>query len=135
MLELLQIDHPIETLEAVASSEEIIAVQAAVRDVQVHPLVRDYLLRIVSATREHPSVMLGASPRASLALLRASQALAAVQGYNFVLPDHVKELAPAVLNHRLLIHPEKRLRKVTPWMVVNEILNSTPVPVLPGVNS
>ena len=66
-------------------------------------------------------------------MLRGAQALAAVQGYDFVLPDHIKELAPAVLGHRIIIHPEKRLRKVSSWMVVNELLNSVPVPVLPGL--
>jgi MoxR-like ATPase len=135
ILEQFQRQHPIESLTSVASVEEILAAQQAVREVAIDPAVRDYLLRLITATRTHPSVALGASPRASLALLRASQALAAIQGYDFVLPDHIKELAPAVLNHRIIIQPEKRLRKVTSWMVVNELLNSVAVPVLPGLKS
>ena len=62
-------------------------------------------MRLITATREHPSVLLGASPRASLALMRTAQSLAAIQGFDFVLPDHIKEVAPAVLNHRIIIHP------------------------------
>jgi MoxR-like ATPase len=134
ILERFQFDHPIESLAAVASADEVLAAQQAVRNVSVDPKVRDYLLRIVTATRTHPSVALGASPRASLALFRAAQALAAMQGYEFVLPDHLKEIAPAVLNHRIIIQPEKRLRKVSAAMVVNEILTQTEVPTLPGLN-
>ncbi|HTI70915.1 MAG TPA: MoxR family ATPase [Candidatus Limnocylindria bacterium] len=134
ILERFQLQHPIDSLVSVAETEEILAAQQVVREIQIDPAVRDYLLRLVTATRTHPSVALGASPRASLALLRASQALAAIQGYDFVLPDHIKELAPAILNHRIIILPEKRLRKVTSWMVVNELLNTIAVPVLPGLN-
>ena len=135
ILERFQHRHPIDSLTATASIEEVLAAQQIVREVAIDPAVRDYLLRLVTATRTHPSVALGASPRASLALLRASQALAAIQGYDFVLPDHIKELAPAVLDHRIIIYPEKRLRKVTSWMVVNELLNTVAVPVMPGYPS
>ncbi len=135
ILEGFQLGHPIETLTPVAEPAEIIAAQERVRQIALDPKVRDYLLRLITATREHPSVLLGASPRASLALMRAAQSLAAVQGYDFVLPDHIKEVAPAVLNHRLIIHPEKRLRKVSAEMVVNEILHQTSVPTLPGITA
>lgn len=135
MLEGFQLGHPIETLTPVAEPDEIIAAQEHVRHIALDPKVRDYLLRLITATREHPSVLLGASPRASLALLRAAQSMAAIQGYDFVLPDHIKEVAPVVLNHRIIIHPEKRLRKVSAEMVVNEILHQTPVPTLPGITA
>lgn len=135
ILESFQLGHPIETLTPVAEAREILEAQEQVRRVSLDPKVRDYLLRLVTATREHPSVLLGASPRASLALMRAAQSLAAIQGYDFVLPDHLKELAPAVLNHRIIIHPEKRLRKVSAEMVINEILHQTAVPTLPGITA
>ncbi|MBX3733045.1 MAG: MoxR family ATPase [Verrucomicrobiae bacterium] len=135
ILESFQLGHPIETLTPVAEAREILEAQEQVRRVSLDPKVRDYLLRLVTATREHPSILLGASPRASLALMRAAQSLAAIQGYDFVLPDHLKELAPAVLNHRIIIHPEKRLRKVSAEMVINEILHQTAVPTLPGITA
>jgi MoxR-like ATPase len=131
MMERLQRGHPIETLQAVVSAEEIIASQLAVREVKVDPKVRDYILALVQGTREHDAVRLGASPRASLALMRASQAVAAMQGDDYVLPDYVKLVAPAVLTHRLILKPESRLRKFTGAGVVAEILRKTTVPVMP----
>jgi MoxR-like ATPase len=130
MFERLQHGHPIDTLEPVVTEAEILAAQDAVRAVHVEPKVRQYVLQLIRATREHEAVALGASPRAALALFRASQALAAVQGCDFVLPDHVKQMAPPVLAHRLIVRPESRLRKVTAESVVEEILARTPVPVL-----
>jgi len=130
MIDLLQHEHPIETLEAVVDLSEVLECQKQVKRMAVDPKVRDYVVALVRATREHHSVLLGASPRASLALFRASQALAALQGYEFVLPDHVKEMAHAVLGHRVIVRPENRLRKVTSKTVVSEILNQVPVPVL-----
>ena len=130
MLELLRREHPIDRLEAVVSAEEIIGCQQAVREVYVDPKVRDYIVEIVRNTRQHDDIALGGSPRASLALYRASQALAAVRGHDFVLPDDVKKMAPPVLCHRLIVRPESRLRKVTSANVVNEILTETSVPTL-----
>jgi MoxR-like ATPase len=131
MLERLQHSHPIETLERVVSADEVIACQEAVRAVHVDPKVRAYLVRIVRGTREHDAVRLGGSPRASLALFRAAQALAAIQGYDFVLPDDIKEIAPAVLGHRLILRPESRLRKATAADVIEQVLDQVPVPTLP----
>ncbi len=130
MLELLRREHPIDKLEAVVSAEEIIGCQQAVREVYVDPKVRDYIVEIVRNTRRHDDIALGASPRASIALYRASQALAAIRGHDFVLPDDVKRMAPPVLCHRLIVRPESRLRKVTSANVVNEILTETSVPTL-----
>jgi MoxR-like ATPase len=132
MLDQLQAHHPIDSLQPVVSAAEVIECQQAVRGVIVDAKVRDYLLRLVTATRQHPSVILGASPRASLALFRAAQAFAALHGHDFVLPDHVKRVTPYVLGHRVMVHPEKRLRKVSASMVIQEILHQTPVPTLPA---
>jgi MoxR-like ATPase len=130
MLELLRREHPIDKLEAVVSAEDIIGCQQAVREVYVDPKVRDYIVEIVRNTRQHDDIALGGSPRASMALYRASQALAAIRGHDFVLPDDVKRMAPPVLCHRLIVRPESRLRKVTSANVVNQILTETSVPTL-----
>jgi MoxR-like ATPase len=130
MLELLRRAHPIDGLEAVVTADDVVGCQKEVREVYVDPKVRDYIVEIVRRTREHDDVALGGSPRASMALYRASQALAAVRGHDFVLPDDVKRMAPAVLSHRLIVRPESRLRKVAPAGVVSEILTETSVPTL-----
>ena len=130
MLEHLQRGHPIETLEPVVSAEEVIACQQAVREIHVDAKVREYVLQIVRSTREHSAVILGGSPRASLAMFHAAQALAAINGFEFVLPDDVKQLAHAVLDHRLIIRPENRLRKMTASSIVDEILNQVEVPLV-----
>jgi len=130
MLELLRREHPIDKLEAVVSAADVIACQQAVREVYVDPKVRDYIVELVGNTREHDDLALGGSPRASIALCRASQALAAIRGHDFVLPDDVKRMAPSVLCHRLILRPESRLRKVTSVNVVNEVLAETSVPTL-----
>jgi MoxR-like ATPase len=130
MLELLRLEHPIDKLEAVVSADDIIGCQQAVREVYVDPKVRDYIVEIVRNTRAHDDIALGASPRASMALYRASQSLAAIRGHDFVLPDDVKRMAAPVLCHRLIVRPESRLRKVTSANVVNEILTETSVPTL-----
>ena len=123
---------PIETLEAVASAEEIIACQESVRQVHVDEKVSRYIVQLIQATREHYDVILGGSPRASLALLRCAQAFAAVHGFDFVMPDDVKQIAPHVLGHRLILRPESRLRKKTVAGVLDEILNTVPVPQMPA---
>ena len=128
MIERLQHGHPIEDLAAVVSAEEVIAGQREVREIRVDVKVREYVLQIVRTTREHHAILLGGSPRASLALFRAAQALAAIEGDGFVLPDYVKEMAPAVLGHRLIVRPESRLRKVSAIGIVQEILDQIPVP-------
>jgi MoxR-like ATPase len=129
MLDRLQRSHPIEELAAVATAAEILACQKAVREVYVDDKVKRYILDIVHATRKHDDVHLGGSPRASIALFRTSQALAALRGRSFVLPDDVKRLAAAVLGHRLILRPESRLRRKTAVQVIEEILNEVPVPL------
>jgi len=129
MLQRLQHVHPIEDLGTVVGAQEVLACQDAVREVYVDDKVRRYLLEIVQGTREHDDVQLGGSPRASIALFRTSQALAAVNGRNFVLPDDIKRMAMPVLGHRLILRPESRLRKVTVASVVREIVDDVRVPV------
>ncbi|MDB5385182.1 MAG: MoxR-like ATPase [Planctomycetaceae bacterium] len=130
MLDLLKREHPIDQLSAVVSAADVIRCQQAVREVYVDPKVRDYIVEIVRTTREHDDIALGGSPRASMALYRASQAVAAIRGNDFVLPDDVKRMAPAVLGHRLIIRPESRLRKVTAAAVITEILSEISVPMV-----
>ncbi|MGC8845713.1 MAG: AAA family ATPase, partial [Candidatus Hydrogenedens sp.] len=128
MLERLRLTHPIETLKPVTDPQTIIQMQAKVRDIFIHPKVREYMLRIIARTRDHTHLMLGASPRASLMLFRCCQGYAAVLGRGYVIPDDVKSLVFPVLEHRLILNPESRLRKVTVSSVLKEILNEVPVP-------
>ncbi len=130
MLEMLEHVHPLDKLQPVVTAADLVAAQRAVREVHVDEKVRRYLMQIVHETREHQELALGGSPRASLALFRTGQAMAAILGRNFVLPDDVKRVAPAVLTHRLIVRPESRLRKVTAAAVVDEILSEIPVPTL-----
>jgi len=131
MIDRLRTEHPIDSLGAVVSAEQIVSCQQAVREVQADPKVRDYILQIVRGTREHDAVRLGGSPRATLALFRAAQSMAAIQGDDYILPDYVKQIAPAVLAHRLILKPESRLRKVTAAGVIEEVLRRVPVPLMP----
>jgi len=129
MLERLQLAHPIEQLGQVVSVEELTEAQDAIRKVFVHERVRDYVVRIVHNTRADPDLALGAGPRASLCLFRTAQALAALNGRDFVLPDDIKTTAPSVLEHRVILNPESRLRRKTTRDVIKGILEHTPAPV------
>lgn len=130
MLELLEGDHPVNQLQAVVSAEQLLACQNAVRKVHVDAKVRQYIIQIVHDTREHEELSLGGSPRATIALFRTSQAMAAVRGRNYVAPDDVKRIAPPVLTHRLILRPESRLRRVTAEHVVQEVLSDIAVPTM-----
>jgi MoxR-like ATPase len=130
MLQRLQHGHPIDELAPVVSAAELLACQEAVRAVFVDDKVRRYLLEIVHKTRSHDDVHLGGSPRASIALYRTAQALAAVSGRNYVLPDDVKRMVAPVLSHRLILRPESRLRKVTATSVLDDLLPDVAVPIL-----
>jgi len=120
--------HPVETLEQVIDIQELLAAQERVKEVYVDPLIKEYIVNLVNATRRHPDIYLGASPRGSLALYKTSRALAAIQGRDYVIPDDVKALAVAALAHRLIVSPSARIKEVDPKAVVEEILNSLPVP-------
>jgi MoxR-like ATPase len=129
MLERLHAGHPLDTLKPVVNAQVVHQMQEFARRVFVHQQVKDYLLRLVHATRSNIKLALGGSPRASLALYRASQARAALDGREYVTPDDIKSLAVPVLAHRLILKPEYRLRKETPQAVVEEILQTTEVPL------
>lgn len=130
MLEMLQHGHPVDAIEPVVSVEELVACQQAVREVYVDDSVRRYLMQIVHDTREHEDIALGGSPRASLALFRTSQAMAAIRGRNYVMPDDVKRVVGSVLTHRIILKPESRLRKVNPTALIDEIVAEIAVPTL-----
>ncbi len=130
MLELLRRGSPLDELQAVVAADEIVAAQRAVREVYVDQKVRRYLTEIVHGTRACDELSLGASPRASIALFRTAQALAAVSGRSFVQPDDVKRVAAPVLTHRVILRPESRLRKITAAAVVEEVVAEVRVPLL-----
>src|SRR3970040_1007951 len=119
--------HPITDLRQVLDLEELRQMQSAVKEVYVDQAVADYIVRLVGATREHPDVYLGASPRGSINLYRASQALAALDGRDYVIPDDVKTRAVAVLAHRLIVKSQASLREVDPDGIVREILSQVPI--------
>ncbi|QDU30177.1 ATPase RavA [Anatilimnocola aggregata] len=135
MLEMLQHTHPIDSLEPVVSAEELVACQKAVRNIYVDDKVRRYLMQIVHDTRSHEDIALGGSPRASIALFRSSQAMAALRGRAYVLPDDVKRIAGPVLTHRVIVKPESRLRKITAAALVEEIVAEIAVPILAESNT
>jgi MoxR-like ATPase len=132
MIELFEHGNPLDRLQPVVSAEELLAAQQAVRNIHVDAKIRRYIVQIVQNTRENEDVALGGSPRASLALFRTAQALAAVTGRDFVRPDDVKQMAGPVLTHRLILRPESRLRKQTAEGVVSEVVADVPVPMLSG---
>ena len=129
MLQRMQHGHPIDDLNTVVPAAEVLACQEAIREVHVDDKVRRYLLEIVQGTRTHDDIQLGGSPRASIALFRTAQALAAIQNRNFVMPDDVKRMVQPVMAHRLILRPESRLRKVTPAALLHEIISDVRVPV------
>lgn len=116
-------------LEPVTNPSEVIELQKDRRNVRVEDSVRDYIVRIARATRDHDEIQLGASPRATLALFHSSQAWAAIQGRDFVLPDDIKFMAPYVLTHRLMVSPQAQLRGRQPNELVSDIVDSVSVPV------
>ena len=123
-----QISHPIDALDQVASPEELMELQDAIKKVYLDPILIQYIVSLVDATRSHSSVYLGASPRGSLSLSKAAQARALLQGREFVLPDDIKGLANPVLAHRIIIGAAARMKEVTGKQVVAEVLNNVPVP-------
>jgi len=128
ILERQQIAHPIEQLAQVVDAAELLDTQQEIRGIYVDGLVREYIVAAVAATRRHPEVYLGASPRGSLGLFRAAQARAALLGRDYVIPDDVKALAEPVLAHRIIVSPSARVRSIGSKAVVAEVLQSIPVP-------
>jgi MoxR-like ATPase len=128
ILSAQQYAHPITTLSQVVSQEEMLAAQEAVKQVYADDLIKEYIINLATATRNHPDVYLGVSPRGSLALYRTAQALAAIRQRDYVIPDDVKFLAEPTLAHRLIISPAARIKNIAPKEVVQDILSSVPVP-------
>jgi MoxR-like ATPase len=119
--------HPLEELDVVCAVDELRAMQDAVRDIYVDSTVADYIVRLVNGTRSHPDVYLGASPRGSIALYRAGQALAGLLGRDYVIPDDIKALAEPALAHRLIIKTSASIHDVQSGNVVRELLDGTPI--------
>jgi len=128
VLDRQQFHHPIDDLEPVATEEELLQAQEAIKSVFVSPAVKEYIVRMVQLTRQHVDTFLGASPRGSLYLYRTGQARAALFGRDYVLPDDIKAIAPFVLSHRLLMSPSARLRNVTAEQVLAAIFDELPMP-------
>ena len=124
--------HPIEGLGAVTRPEEVIELQEAVKEVYVDDLIKQYIVALTEATRNHPDAALGSSPRGSLALFRGGQATAVIRGRDFVLPDDIKELAVAMLSHRIIVSAAARMRGVNGVDVVTGIVEEVPVPGAQG---
>jgi MoxR-like ATPase len=130
MLDMLKREHPLEKLQPVVAADELVACQRAVRTVHVDEKLRNYITHIVHATRSHHDVRLGGSPRASIALFRAAQAVAAVRGRDYVEPDDIKHIVSAVLAHRIILRPEARLQNVRVEEILTDILDNVPVPLM-----
>ncbi len=128
ILEAQQYRHPVEDVQQVVTVEELLDAQEAVKSVYVDRQLKRYIIDLVAATREHEDVYLGASPRGSLALYRASQARAALAGRDHVLPDDVKGLAEATLAHRVIVGPAARIKDISAEAIIAEVLKRVPVP-------
>jgi MoxR-like ATPase len=123
-----QYEHPLANVMQVVTVEDLIAAQDATRQVHVADEIKQYIIALVSASRQHPDVYLGSSPRGSLALFRCAQTRAAMDGRDFVTPDDVKALAEVTLAHRIIVGPAARIRDISARTIVQDILNSTRVP-------
>ena len=128
ILDSHQHHHPLEDLSQIMTAEELVLIQQQVRNIHVDPTIREYIVAIANATRNHNNIYLGSSPRGSLALFRASQALAAMRGRGYVIPDDVKLLAKPTLAHRIIVTPAARVRSITSTTILEEILQSVSVP-------
>ncbi len=128
ILERQQLRHPLETLEAVIEVKELLQAMESIKKVFVSAAVKKYLVDLVDRTRQNQDVYLGASPRGSLALFRTGQAVAAMEGREYVLPDDIKKMSVPVMAHRVIVGPAARLREVSAERIVQEIVENTPVP-------
>ncbi len=128
MLQMQQQAHPLEALAQITQARELLWMEHEVRSIHVDDSLREYIVNVVNATRTHPNVYLGASPRGSLALFKTAQARAALSGRDYIVPDDVKAMAHATLGHRIIINPASRMKDFDSDMVVNEVLRSVPVP-------
>jgi MoxR-like ATPase len=131
ILEAQQYVHPIETIEQVVDRDELLEIQERIKDIFVHDAIKEYIVALVGATRSHPDIYLGSSPRGALALYKTCQARSAVLGRDYVIPDDVKALAETTLAHRLIVNPAARIREVDPRTVVKEVLQTVEAPGSP----
>ncbi len=129
MLEEQRIEHPIEKLESVAKLSEIVEIQKQVKEIYIDESIKKYIVDITTQTRKSNDLILGASPRASLSLMKASQAYAFIHGSNFVMPDFVKALSKPVLRHRLILKPQARISGIKTDEVIDKILKEVEVPI------
>lgn len=125
ILERLKGLHPIESLAPTVEPEDIQSLKARVWEVNLDDTIMDYMIKIMNKTREHPDILLGGSPRATLSLSKACRALAAVRGRDYILPDDVKYLAPPVLSHRLMLKPKAELQGITRERLIQQIIEDT----------
>lgn len=130
ILSRFQQGNPVATLQPVADSSEILAIQEEVKQIHVDRSLNNYIVDVVSETRKHPDVVLGSSPRGSLALFRASQAWAFYNRRNYVIPEDIKKMALPVLSHRIILRQEAKLKKISPEDIIASILGRTRVPVV-----
>lgn len=129
LLERFEDADPLGSLRPVASADDVLHIQSLVRRIYIDPVLRSYLVRVIRATREHPDVALGASPRATLGLYRCAQALAGIRGQEYVTPDDIKTLASPALAHRIILKSMARLRERNQESVVAEVLEAQSVPI------
>lgn len=128
VLSRVENQHPIETLHSVLELNELLGMQAEVKSVYVQENIKEYIIGIVNATRQHHAVYLGASPRASIALMKAGQAMAFIQNREYVIPDDIKYLAPFTLQHRIMLNSDAKLSETTTEKVVREVLEQVRIP-------
>jgi MoxR-like ATPase len=128
MLESQQYAHPLEETQQVVSLEELLQAQQAVREIYSNYDIKQYIINLVGATRVHNDVYLGSSPRGALALFRTSQALAAIEGRDYIIPDDVKVMAEATLAHRIILGPSARIKEISSRSIVQQIVAGTPIP-------
>lgn len=129
LLSRLQFQHPIDKLEQVANTQEILKAQEIIKQVHVDQSLSNYIVKIIHSLRNHPQVYLGASPRGSLAVFKGAQALAAIEGRDYVVPDDIKLMARCALPHRVILKPEAQLNGYEPEKLVADILGQVPVPI------
>jgi MoxR-like ATPase len=130
ILKKLQLEHPVEKLESVMKDQEFIELQSDVKKVHVDQKLRKYIVELVNQSRSHSDLELGASPRGSIALMKMAQAWAVINDRDYIIPDDIKEIAPAVLAHRLIVKSKSRLRGADKEKIIKEIIRRTEVPVI-----
>lgn len=128
MLESQQYRHPLDDVQQVVSIEEFLGAQDAVKEIYSNADIKQYIVALVTATRTHPDVYLGVSPRGALALFRTSQALAALNGRDYIIPDDVKAMAEPTLSHRMIVGPSARIKEISSRSIVQQVVSSTPIP-------